>query len=124
MTVVYVALGGAIGSVLRYLVGVVFSRHTDPSSPLSTFTVNALGCFAFGVLAAAAERHFVLNPAGRAFLLIGLLGGFTTFSSYTYETFELLREARLALAFANAAGQVIVGFAALTAGFALTRAFS
>jgi fluoride exporter len=121
MTVLYVALGGAIGCVARYLLGGAISRYTAPASPLSTFTVNIIGCFAFGLIAAFAERHFVLNPARRAFLLIGLLGGFTTFSSYTYDTFELLREARVTLAFANAAGQVILGFVALWAGYALAR---
>lgn len=123
MTLVYVALGGAIGSLARYLLGAAVSRYTPPASPLSTFTVNIVGCCAFGIIAALAERQFVLNPARRAFLLIGLLGGFTTFSSYTYETFELLREARVGLALANAAGQVVFGFAALWAGYAVIRAF-
>jgi CrcB protein len=121
MTVLYVALGGAIGSAGRYLLGAYIARFVTPVSPLSTFTVNVSGCFLFGVLAALAERRFVMQPAGRAFLLIGLLGGFTTFSSYTYETFELLREGMVLRALAHAIGQVVSCLIALWVGFALVR---
>lgn len=122
MTVLYVALGGALGSAARYLLGAYIARFVTPTSPLSTLGVNVIGCLLFGVLAALAERRFVMQPAGRAFLLIGLLGGFTTFSSYTYETFELLREGLLLRAAANALGQVIACFVALWMGFAVVRA--
>lgn len=122
MTILYVAIGGAIGSVARYVLSAAVARYSDPSWPLGTFAVNVIGCFAFGAIAAAAERHFVANPPVRAFLLIGVLGGFTTFSSYTYETFELLREAKYALALVNAGGQVVISFVALWLGYAVVRA--
>lgn len=122
MIVFYVAIGGAIGSAARFLLGDFIARFTTPASFLSTFGVNVTGCFLFGVLAALAERRFVLHPTGRAFLLIGLLGGFTTFSSYTYDTFELIREGAILRALANALGQVVAGFIALWLGFAVVRA--
>lgn len=121
MTVLYVAIGGAIGSAARFLLAAYISRFTAPASFLSTFSVNITGCLLFGVLAALAERRFVLHPAGRAFLLIGVLGGFTTFSSYTYDTFELMREGAVLRALANALGQVIACFVALWIGFAVVR---
>jgi CrcB protein len=122
MTLLYVAIGGAIGSVARFLLGSYIARLTAPASFLGTFGVNVTGCFLFGVIAGLAERRFVLHPTGRAFLLIGVLGGFTTFSSYTYDTFELLRQGALVRALANALGQVIASFVALWLGFVIVRA--
>jgi CrcB protein len=95
MTVLYVALGGALGSAARFLPGAYIARFTTPASPLGTFSVN--------------------------FLLIGVLGGFTTFSSYTYETFELSREGLVFRALANALGQMIACLVALWVGFAIVR---
>lgn len=95
----------------------------EPRSILiSEIVVNVLGCFAFGVVASLADRWFPLTASGRAFLLVGVLGGFTTFSSYTYETFVLMREAQFLRAGANAGGQVFLGLIALWAGYALVRA--
>jgi CrcB protein len=74
------------------------------------------------MIASAADDRAPFPSATRAFLLVGLLGGFTTFSSYTSETFVLIREAQFLRAAANASGQVFFGLAALWAGYALVRA--
>jgi CrcB protein len=121
VNLVYVAVGGAIGSSARYLLGGFVHRHTSPYFPYGTFAVNVVGCFAFGVVAALAEHRAAVTPAARTFLLIGVLGGFTTFSSFTYETFALVRDAEFLRALVNVAGQVVVGFAALWAGYAVVR---
>jgi len=121
MHVLLIALGGSIGAVARYGLSGLVQRFTSPYFPFGTFTVNIVGCLVFGILAGIAEQRFALGPQARAFLLIGVLGGFTTFSSFTYETFQLLRDAEIARAALNAFGQVIVGLVALWAGFVVAR---
>ena len=121
MNVLLIALGGSIGAVARYGLSGFVQRFTSPYFPFGTFTVNIVGCLVFGILAGIAEQRFALGPQARAFLLIGVLGGFTTFSSFTYETFQLLRDAEIARAALNVFGQVIVGLAAMWAGFVVAR---
>ncbi len=123
MTLVYVALGGALGSSARYLLAGAINRHGPVYSPAGTFAVNILGCFVFGAIVALADRRMPLSASARAFIVVGVLGGFTTFSSYTFETFVLMRQAHLWRALLNAGGQVVGGLVALWAGFASVRAF-
>ena len=121
MNVLLVALGGSIGAVARYGLAGLVQRFTTPYFPFGTFAVNMVGCLVFGILAGVAEHRFALGPQARAFLLIGILGGFTTFSSFSFETFQLLRDAEFMRASANAVGQVVVGLGAMWAGFVLAR---
>jgi fluoride exporter len=121
MNVLLIALGGSIGAVARYGLTGVVQRFTTPYFPFGTFVVNILGCFVFGVLAGVAEHRFVLGPEARAFLLIGVLGGFTTFSSFGYETLQLLRDAEFMRASLNVVGQVVIGVCVMWLGFVLTR---
>jgi fluoride exporter len=122
LILLYVALGGAIGSSMRFLLAGAINQPGSPHSPAGTFVVNLIGCFAFGVIASLADRGFPLTTPTRAFLLVGILGGFTTFSSFTYETIVLLRNAQFLRAAANAGGQVFLGLVALWAGYSLVRA--
>jgi len=91
--IVLVGLGGFVGSVLRFAVS-GFVQRWDPggSFPIGTLAVNALGCFAIGALAGLAESRQVFGSELRLFLFLGLLGGFTTFSTFGYETHALLRD--------------------------------
>jgi len=89
---VLVFIGGGIGATARYgLQGLVY-RYTSASFPYGTLAVNVLGCFAIGFLMSSFEERFMVNPSLRLFLAIGILGGFTTFSLFSYETIMLLRE--------------------------------
>jgi fluoride exporter len=117
-----IALGGALGSVCRYGLATLVQRLSSPFFPYGTFAVNVAGCLVFGIIVGAARERFVLGPPERAFLLIGILGGFTTFSTFTYETFTLLQDGQLVRAFANVAGQVVCGLAALWLGYAAVAA--
>ncbi len=123
-----VALGGALGSMARWsLAGWVQGRTAAARGaaalfPVGTLAVNLTGCLLIGVLATLFEERLAGDPALRTFVLAGLLGGFTTFSSFGLETFHLLREGNLALAFANAAGSLVLGLAAVWFGAALARA--
>jgi CrcB protein len=96
-------------------------RAVGTHFPSGTFVVNVLGCLVFGIIACAADERFMVAPAGRTFVLIGILGGFTTFSTFTFETMQLMRDAQFAGAFANVVGQVVLGFAAMWAGYTSAR---
>jgi CrcB protein len=104
-----VATGGAIGSVSRYLLSTAILRVSGSLFPIGTFAVNLVGCIAFGAIVGAAEQRFILTPEARAFLLVGVLGGFTTFSSYAFESFALMQDGQFALAALNIIGQVVAG---------------
>ena len=90
--------------------------------PWGTLAVNVLGCLLIGFLAVLFEERLLIAPATRTFLLIGLLGGFTTFSSFGFETFALARDGSTLLALANVATSVLAGLVAVVAGALLARA--
>ena len=117
MNLLAIALGGALGSVARYLLTGLVVRASSPAFPLGTFVVNIIGCAAFGALAGAASSRFSLAPEVRLFWFTGILGGFTTFSSYAFESFALIREGHLLAAGANIVGQVVLGLVTLAAGY-------
>ena len=121
MHLLLIGIGGALGAIARYALAGLVHRFTSPFFPYGTVAVNLVGCLCFGLIVGLADERFVIGPTGRAFVLIGLIGGFTTFSSYTFETFELLRAGDVARAMANAGGQVIGGLIALWAGYSLAR---
>jgi fluoride exporter len=114
-----IAIGGALGSVSRYTLSIVILRVSGTLFPLGTFVVNAIGCLVFGAIAGAASQRVQLAPPMRLFLLTGILGGFTTFSSYAFESYTLVRDGQFLWASMNIAGQVIAGLAGMWAGYAL-----
>jgi len=121
-----VASGGAVGSVLRYLVSGFAQRAFVPGAgalaafPAGTLVVNVTGSLLIGVLAGLAESRALLGPEARLLLVTGLLGGYTTFSAFSLETLLLLRSGQTATAFASVGLQVLLGLAAAWAGFLLT----
>ena len=117
--VLLVALGGAFGSALRWALSGAVQRWTGSPLPWGTFAVNAIGSLAIGVITALALERALVSPAIRAFLVPGVLGGFTTFSAYSYETFALLRDGQWLAAAGYAGGSVAVGIAAAFGGYAL-----
>ena len=121
MKLLVIAGGGAIGSVARYLFSSAVLRATGSLFPAGTFAVNVVGCIAFGVIAGAAEQRVQLAPDLRLFLLVGVLGGFTTFSSYAFESMSLVRDGQFAWAAINIVGQVAAGLAGLWAGYVITN---
>jgi CrcB protein len=115
-----VALGGAVGSVLRWLVGGwVHALMPTSTFPWGTFVVNALGSFAIGALLGLALERALVSPATRLLLVTGVLGGFTTFSAFSYETLQLARDGQWPAAAGYSLGSVAVGFAAAFGGWAL-----
>ena len=116
-----IALAGGVGTLARYGLSVLIQNAVRPGFPWGTVAVNLLGCLAFGVLWASMERGSAISGEGRAIILIGFMGAFTTFSALILETGELLRAAEWLQAAANVAIQNGIGFAALVMGAALGR---
>lgn len=114
--VVLVALGGAVGSVLRYWVSTYVQAGSNSSFPFGTLAVNVVGCFVIGLLSYLGDVRGVLTPELRALFMVGVLGGFTTFSAFGNETMALLREGAPFYAFGNVAASLILGFGAVWLG--------
>ena len=106
----YVAIGGALGSVSRYLLGTwtqSISKSID--FPYGTLAVNLIGCFVIGFLSQLAEARGAFTSESRSFVFIGILGGFTTISSFGNDTINLFRDGETFNALANIGANVIVG---------------
>ena len=117
MNILFVAFGGALGSVSRYLLGTwVQSVSKSIDFPYGTLMVNLLGCFVIGFLSQLAETRGVFTSEHRAFIFIGILGGFTTFSSFGNDTINLLRDGETFNALANVGANVILGLALVWLG--------
>jgi CrcB protein len=113
-----VGAGGFIGSVLRFMIGGWAQRLAATGVfPYGTLVVNVVGCLLIGFLGGLAEYRQVLEPAQRLFLMIGVLGGFTTFSAFAFETIGLMQDAQVFKAAMNTGLQVILGFTAAYAGY-------
>jgi fluoride exporter len=119
VNILLVAVGGAFGSVARYLFSSLVYRLVPSLFPFGTFAVNVVGCVAFGIIVGAAQQRSALGPEGRAFLLVGVLGGFTTFSTFAFESFQLLRDGQFLWGAMNIIGQVVAGIVGLWAGFVI-----
>ena len=117
---VLVGTGGALGSMARHGVGMAITRISPTRVvPYATMTVNLVGCLVIGLLAGlVASQRLTMPPAVRAFVFVGVLGGFTTFSSFGLDTFTLAHGGRTGLATINVAIQVAAGCALVAAGYA------
>jgi CrcB protein len=115
-----IGTGGFLGSILRYLLsGAIQSASQSIAFPYGTLAVNVIGCFFIGFLSELAESRSLLSPEMRAFLIVGILGGFTTFSAFGNETMNLLRDGERALALMNVSAQVLLGLGGVWLGYAL-----
>ncbi len=119
--IVWIALAGAIGTLARYGLGAIVQRWFNHGFPWGTFVVNVLGCFAFGLVWTMAADRQVLSPELRVIVLVGFMGAFTTFSSFIFESGQMVRATQWLMAGANILGQVVIGTAGLFLGFALGR---
>jgi len=118
-----VAAGGAVGAVGRYLIAAQALRLLGPNFPWGTLTVNVLGSFAMGVIVELSALRLSLSPPSRAFLVIGLLGGFTTFSAFSLDVSVLLERNEISRAALYALVSVVLSVGALFAGLAVTRSW-
>ncbi len=115
-----IGAGGFIGSVLRYVVsGLAQSLSQSIAFPYGTLAVNILGCFCIGFLSELLDARALISTGMRAFLVVGILGGFTTFSAFGSETMNLIRDGEGALALMNVGAQVLLGLGAVWLGYSL-----
>ena len=120
--ILLVAAGGAVGSVLRYLVGLWTLRSFGPSFPWGTLTVNITGSFLIGVFAEVIARKFGASAEMRVFLITGILGGYTTFSAFSLDAITLVERGEPVTALIYVASSVVLSALAVFAGLALMRA--
>lgn len=119
--VLLVFVGGGIGSVCRYAMATALQRTYPGPFPVGTFTVNLLGCFAMGVVGALGLERAALSPETRTFIMVGILGGFTTFSSFAWESLGLLGVRDLFRASLYVGGSVFCGLLGAFLGRAMGR---
>jgi CrcB protein len=113
---IMVMLGGAAGSLARYLVGSALMSRLGPQFPFGTFVVNVSGSFLIGLLMTLFTERLQPHPNLRLLLVIGFLGGYTTFSSFEWETLTLVKDGSRWLGLLNVAGSFLLGYAAVWLG--------
>lgn len=123
LQVLAIGFGGFLGTIARFGLSGLVHKLFGSSFPCGTLAVNLLGCLGIGIVMYLIEDRSMLGPTARLFLSIGVLGGFTTFSSFGYETVELLREGDYGSAAINVSANVILGLGAVWAGRAFMRGF-
>ena len=121
MTILAVALGGATGSVLRYLISKWMSDQDLGAFPYGIFAVNVIGALLLGLIATLLLERVQVSDPVRLALTVGLLGGFTTFSTLAFDSLALLDDGRWHLALLNLAGSAAAGLAAVWLGQQLAR---
>ena len=119
--VLLVGIGGLVGAIARYGISGLVHRLYNGSFPLGTLTVNVLGCFVIGAVMTLVDDRQFFSPHVRVFVMIGLLGSLTTFSTFGYETFELMRDHMLHLALFSVLTNVILGITAVILGRAVMK---
>ena len=120
--VLMIGMGGFAGSICRFMVyEASLALFKNSWLPLGTLAVNIVGCFLIGFLGGLSEIREIFTPEIRALVFIGFLGGFTTFSTFGYELFAMAREGQVSATLTNIGLHLIVGLAAVWAGFSLPK---
>lgn len=114
-------IGGVLGTLARYFLSGFTYQILGPSFPYGTLLVNLIGCFIIGFLASISEEKFILDPNARILLMAGFCGAFTTFSTFIFETSNLVRDGETLKAFINIASSVVIGFIVFRLGVFLAE---
>jgi fluoride exporter len=118
---VLIGMAGLAGTLARYLLSIWIDDRVNQSFPFGTVAVNMLGCFLAGCIFQLTEQRYPLDPVVRTAIFIGFLGGFTTFSSYGLQTFNMIRDGSLLLAGVNVIVSNVAGLLLVWAGYTLVR---
>ncbi|MBI3252460.1 MAG: fluoride efflux transporter CrcB [Candidatus Omnitrophica bacterium] len=117
--ILYLGIGSLAGGLARYFLAGTVHKSFGTGFPYGTLAVNLLGCFAIGFLGAVAEERFFLGPEGKILLMTGFCGAFTTFSTFMFETGNLMKDGEFSRAFLNVAASLVAGFAVYRLGILL-----
>src|SRR5579864_2966939 len=121
MTYLLIVVGGGTGSLARYLIGTAIMSRLGSRFPLGTLVINVTGSFLIGLIMTLLTEQLQANPNWRPLLVIGFLGGYTTFSSFEWETFSAVRDGGFWIGLANVVGSVTLGYMAVWVGAVLGR---
>jgi CrcB protein len=120
-TLLFIGIGGAIGSILRYLTSVIVTKFWANQFPLATLITNVLGCFIIGLFIGLLEKNNLANSSLKWFLITGLCGGYTTFSAFGFENYSLFQSNNSSLAYIYIAMSVLVGIFAVWLGLFVSK---
>lgn len=116
-SIILVGLGGALGSILRYVVGVEIKQLVATSFPIATFIINIIGCLIIGLLYGISEKNNLGNSDLNYLLIIGFCGGFTTFSTFANENFNLIQQQNFITPLFYISSSIIIGILAVRLGY-------
>ncbi len=120
--ILMVGMGGFAGSICRYIISDLSHKiFSEPLFPYGTLTVNVIGCLLIGLLGGLSETRQIFTPEIRALILVGFLGGFTTFSTFGYEIFTFARDGQFVAALTNLMLHLILGFGSVWLGFSMSK---
>ncbi|WP_136668218.1 fluoride efflux transporter CrcB [Flavobacterium sp. H122] len=122
-TIFYIALGGGLGSVLRYLTSLFFTKFQLGNFPLGTFVANVVGCFLIGVFFGYFEKQTGSSQDLKFFLITGICGGYTTFSAFSNENIQLIQNNQIGTAFLYTALSIVLGFGMTYLGLQIIKSF-
>lgn len=120
-SIILVGIGGAIGSIIRYVISILSNKFWHSNFPIATFSVNILGCVLIGLLFAAAEKQNIINQDLKLLLITGFCGGFTTFSTFSLENIQLLNTGQILPFSLNIILSVGIGIFGVWAGLNLLK---
>ncbi len=121
-TIIYIALGGGLGSVLRYLTSVVMNKYVQSNFPYATFVTNIIGCLLIGIFFGYLEKQNAISQDLKFFLITGLCGGYTTFSTFSHENVQLLQTNQILTGFLYIGFSVFIGLIATWFGLTIAKA--
>ncbi|MBS1534663.1 MAG: fluoride efflux transporter CrcB [Bacteroidetes bacterium] len=120
-TILYVGLGGAIGSIFRYLTGFFVNKYCHSLFPLATFFTNIIGCFLIGILMSWLEKNNAINGPLKWLLITGFCGGYTTFSTFALENIQLMQSQQTLWAICYSLGSILLGILSVWLGMTLVK---